>query len=201
LKCGDEITRLMAIGTEKVKLPPVNMGHLLQPTVSKIGRVDGFHILPTTTAPITSASSVTLPASPLRILDSTGAPIVGATVTIKAHRVPTDEFDAFEARVDVADSLGNIIGTSSSKSFFPQSWTAVQIQTGIYAAYTMHFLNGGAPFFTRMALVTPEGVKIEMKVTGNQSSQRLFLKQISTAYLIQGQVLDRTHVCRDKGTP
>jgi hypothetical protein len=39
------------------------------------------------------------------------------------------------------------------------------------------------------ALTTPKGVVIEMRVSGSQSSSGVKLKEISTAYLRQGQHL------------
>jgi hypothetical protein len=195
LTCGDELTRTTIGGViQKVILPPINMAHLTEPTVDARGRINGFHVLPAALGRITSTSSVTLPAGSVFVLDANGVLMRGAQVRITPFRVPRSDLDAFEAKVEVLDATGKIIGTTSAKSFFPQGWTEAQIQTAIYTPYARNFQAGGAPFFTRMALLTPEGVHIEMRVNGTQSPRGVTLKEIPTAYLIQGQILDATHV-------
>jgi hypothetical protein len=100
--------------------------------------------------------------------------------------------DAFEARVEVLDSTGTRIGYDPAKSFYPQGWTQAQIQEAIYSAFVGHYKGGGASFFLRMRLTTPKGVKIWMRVSGNQSAAGITLTGIATAYLDQGQKLTST---------
>jgi hypothetical protein len=115
-------------------------------------------------------------------------------VRVAPLRVPATAFDAFEARIEVVNSAGGVIGTNPAKSFFPQGWTPGDIQQGIYSANARNFQNGGAPLGLRLALGTPEGVVIEMRVNGRQSASGITLTEIPTAYLRQGQHLNATHV-------
>jgi hypothetical protein len=194
---GDEVTRTTASGAvEKVTLPAIDMAHLTGVAMSAGGGVNGFHVLPGSITPITSTSPFLLPAGSVRVVDSVGMLIVGATVEVTPRRVPASADDAFEARVRVYDSAGALIGTSPSKTFFPQGWTDAQIQQGIYSAYAQAFQRGGAPFGTRLIVVTPEGVVIVMRMNGTQDSRGIVLTGIPTAYLRQGQCLDATHVPR-----
>jgi hypothetical protein len=91
--------------------------------------------------------------------------------------------------VEVLDSTGSRIGYDPAKTFYPQGWTHDQIRQAIYSAYVGHYQAGGAPFFLRMRLTTPKGVKIWMRVSGNQSAAGITLTGIGTAYLDQGQNL------------
>jgi len=195
MRRGDEVTRTTASGAvEKVNLPAIDMAHLTDVTVNAVGVINGFHVLPGSTAPITSNSPLILPGGSVRVLDAAGTPIVGATVEVTPLRVPASVHDAFEARVRVFDSSGAVIGQDPAKSFFPQGWTVAQIEQAIYSAYAQHFQGGGAPLGRRLAVTTPEGVKLEIRVKGTQTSRGITLTGIATAYLRQGQHLDAAHV-------
>jgi Bacterial EndoU nuclease len=194
VKCGDEITRTTATGNERVRLPPIGMRHLLDVTITANGRADGFHICPMSLGTIATAAKTLIASGAVSVIDAAGQLVVGAVIVVTPHRVPASEFDAFEARVEVFDSNGQRVAASSSKSFFPQAWTEAQIEKAIYAAYELHFRKGGVSFFTRMMLATPEGGKIEMRVNGRQTPNGIVLTEIPTAYLIQGQHLDSTHL-------
>jgi hypothetical protein len=163
-------------------------------TVSAAGRADGFHIMPGSVPVITSNSPLVLPAGSVRILDAAGTPIAGATVEVTPLRVPASPFDAFEARVQVFDSSGALIGTQPAKTFFPRGWTEAQIEQGIYSAYAESFQSGGAPFGVRLIATTPEGVVIEMRVNGRQTGPGITLTGIPTAFLRSAQRRDATHV-------
>lgn len=185
---GDVLTRTAGGATESVTLPPINMNHLLTIRIEG-GRVSGFHILPTSIRIVSSTSEVTFPAGSIPIVDSAGNPIARAEIKFTPLRVPASVNDAFEARVEVLDSAGIPIGYDAAKAFYPQGWTQAQIEQAIYAAYVRHYQSGGAPFFMRMRLTTPKGVKIWMRVSGNQSAAGIALTGIPTAYLDQGQHL------------
>lgn len=185
---GDVITRTAGGATESVTLPPINMNHLLTIRV-ETGRVSGFHVLPTSILTVSSTSEVILPAGSIQIVDSSGYPIAGAVIKLTPLRVPASINDAFEARVEVLDSAGTQIGYDAAKAFYPQGWTQAQIEQAIYAAYVRHYQAGGAPFFMRMRLTTPKGVKIWLRVSGNQSAAGIALTGMPTAYLDQGQHL------------
>lgn len=185
---GDVITRTVGGAKESVTLPPINMNHLLTIRVQG-GRVSGFHILPTSVVTIASTSEITLPAGSLQVVDSEGNPNAGAEVKLTPLRVPANAHDAFEARVEVLDFTGSRIAYDPAKTFYPQGWTQAQIEQAVYAAYVQHYKAGGAPFFLRMRLTTPQGVKIWMRVSGNQSAAGIALTGIATAYLDQGQNL------------
>jgi hypothetical protein len=103
--------------------------------------------------------------------------------------VPAGADDAFEAQVEVLDSAGSRIAYDPAKTFYPQGWSQAQIQQAIYSAYVRHYQAGGAPFFLRMRLTTPQGVKIWLRVSGNQSVAGITLTGVTTAYLDQGQHL------------
>jgi hypothetical protein len=185
---GDVITRAVGGRTESVTLPPINMNHLL--TIrAEGGRVSGFHILPTSVVTISSASEITLPAGSIPVVDSAASQIAGAEINLTPLRVPGSANDAFEARLEVLDSGGTRIAYDPAKAFYPQGWTQAQIQQAIYAAYVRYYQAGGAPFFLRMMVTTPKGVKIWMRVSGNQSATGVALSGIATAYLDQGQYL------------
>ena len=185
---GDVITRTVGGKSDSVTLPPINMNHLLTIRVER-GRVSGFHILPTSVVPVSSAGEITLPAGSIPVVDSAGASIGGAQVRLTPLRVPVSADDAFEARVDVVDSTGARIAYDPAKTFYPQAWTKTQIQEAVYSAYVGHYKAGGAPFFVRMRLTTQKGIKIWMRVAGNQSAAGITLTGITTAYLDQGQNL------------
>src|ERR1043165_2430012 len=185
---GDVISRTMGSATESVTLPPINMNHLLTIRVER-GRVSGFHILPTRVVTISSTSEMTLPAGSIQVVDSAGNPITGAEIKLTPLRVPASIDDAFEARVEVLDSMGTRIAYDPAKAFYPQGWTQAQIQQAIYSAYVGHYQAGGGPFFMRMRLTTPKGVNIWMRVSGHQSAAGITLTGIVTAYLDQGQNL------------
>jgi hypothetical protein len=185
---GDVLTRTAGGATESVTLPPINMNHLLTIRIEG-GRVSGFHILPTSILTVSSTSEVTFPSGSIQVVDSAGNPIAGAEIKFTPLRVPASANDAFEARVEVLDSAGTQIGYDAAKAFYPQGWTQAQIEQAIYAAYVRHYQAGGAPFFMRMRLTTPKGVKIWMRVSGHQSAAGIALTGIPTAYLDQGQHL------------
>jgi len=185
---GDVITRTVGGATESVTLPPINMNHLLTIRVDS-GRVSGFHILPTSVVTISSTSEITLSAGVLQVVDSAGKPIAGAEIKLTPLRVPASAHDAFEARVEVVDAAGSRIAYDPAKTFYPQGWTQAQIEQAVYSAYVQHYKAGGTPFFLRMRLATPKGVKICMRVSGNQSAAGIALTGIATAYLDQGQKL------------
>jgi hypothetical protein len=170
------------------------MVHLTTATLNVNGRIEGLHVLPLLAGKVASTSALTIPPGVVRIVDFGGMARVGAEIKITPRRAPTNEFDSFEAKVEIFDVGGRLLGASASKSFFPQGWTEAQIQTATYAAYARHYQSGGAPFFTRMVLRTPEGVWIVLRVNGNQSAAGVTLSEIPTAYLVQGQVLTATHV-------
>lgn len=109
---------------------------------------------------ISSTSEVTLPAGSLQVVDSAGNPIVGAEIKLTPLRVPASADDAFEAAVEVLDATGSRIAYDPAKTFFPQGWTQAHIEQAVYSAYVQHYQAGGAPFFLRMRLMTPKGVKI-----------------------------------------
>lgn len=185
---GDVLTRTESGATESVTLPPIHLSHLLTLKVQG-GRVSGFHVLPTSVVTISSTSEITLPAGSVPIIDSAGIPIADAELKLTPLRVTASAYDAFEARVEVLDSAGARIAYDPAKSFYPQAWTQAQIQQAIYSAYARHYNGGGPPFFVRMRLTTPTGVKIWMRVSGNQSAAGISLRAIATAYLDQGQHL------------
>jgi hypothetical protein len=185
---GDVITRKVGGATETVTLPPINLSHLLTLTVEG-GRVSGFHILPTSVVIVASTSEMTLPAGSIRVVDSAGNAIAGTEIKLTPLRVPGSAYDAFEARVEVLDSVGTRIAYDPAKTFYPQGWTQAQILQAVYSAYVRHYEAGGAPFFMRMRLTTPKGVKIWMRVSGNQSAVGITVTGIATAYLDQGQGL------------
>jgi hypothetical protein len=185
---GDVITRGVAGATESVTLPAINLSHLLTLTVDG-GRVSGFHILPTSVVIVASRSEITLPAGSIRVVDSAGNPVTGAAIKLTPLCVPASAYDAFEARVEVLDSTGARIAYDAAKAFYPQGWTEAQIQQAVYSAYVRHYEGGGAAFFMRMRLTTPKGIKIWMRVSGNQSAAGTRLTGIATAYLDQGQNL------------
>jgi hypothetical protein len=185
---GDVITRTVGGAMESVTLPPINMNHLLTIRVES-GRVSGFHILPTSVVTVSSTREIILPAGSLQVVDSAGNPIAGAEIKLTPLRVPASADDAFEARVEVLDSTGTRIAYDAAKTFYPQGWTQAQIEQAIYSAYMRHYKAGGVPFFRRMRLTTPKGVKIWMRVSGNQSAAGIALTGIATAYLDQGQNL------------
>jgi len=192
--CGDGVTRTIGGVNEKIILPPINMAHLINATVSARGRVDGLHILPVSAGRITSLVAMTFPTSVINVLDAHGAPITDSQVRLTPRRVPTSDFDAFEAKIEVVDAAGNVLGTTSEKSFYPQFWLQFQIQQAIYSAYVQSFQAGGGPCATRMSGVTPEGVYLEMRVNGTQSSTGVRLTAIPTAFLISGQSLTAQHL-------
>jgi hypothetical protein len=185
---GDVITRTVGGAAESVTLPPINMNHLLTIRV-EAGRVSGFHILPTSVVTVSSASEITLPAGSIQVVDSAGNPIAGAEIKLTPLRVPAGANDAFEAQVEILDSAGSRFAYDPAKTFYPPGWTQAQIQQAIYSAYVRHYQSGGTPFFLRMRLTTPKGVKIWMRVSGNQSAAGITLTGIATAYLDQGQNL------------
>jgi len=185
---GEVITRTVGGATESVTLPPINMNHLLTIRVEG-GGVSGFHILPISVVTISSTSELTLPAGSIQVVDSGGNPIAGAEIKLTPLRVPASAYDGFEARVEVFDSAGTRIAYDSAKTFYPQGWTQGQIEQAIYSAYVEVYKAGGAPFFLRMRLTTPKGIKIWMRVSGNQSAAGIALTGIATAYLEQGQKL------------
>ena len=185
---GDVLTRTISSASEFVTLPPINMNHLLTIRVEN-GRVSGFHILPPRVVTISSTSAISLPVGSVQVVDSVGNPIAGAEIQVTSLRVPASAHDAFEARVEVVDSTGRRIAYDPAKSFYPQAWTEAQIEQAIYAAYAQHYKAGGAPFFLRSRLTTPKGVKIWMRVSGNQSAAGIALTGVATAYLDQGQNL------------
>jgi hypothetical protein len=192
---GDAVSRTTASGAiETVNLPAINMAHLTDMTVNAAGRVEGFHVMPASVGPITSTSPFTLPAGSIQILDASGNPITGATVRVTPLRVPATTFDSFAARIEVFDSSGARIGLNVDKTFYPQGWTAAQIEQGIYSAYAQQFQSGGPVFAQRLMGTTPEGVEIIMRVNGGYTGGRPALKEIPTAYLRSGQNLDATHV-------
>ena len=124
LTCGDVLTRTTFGGViEKVILPPINMAHLIEPMVGAAGRINGFHILPVGLGKIASTSSMTLPGGSVNVLDVNGILMRGTQIRITPFRVQTSDLDAFEAKVEVLDSAGIILGASSAKSFYPQGWT------------------------------------------------------------------------------
>lgn len=185
---GDLITRTVGGATETVTLPPIKMNHLL--TIQVQGsRVSGFHILPTSVATISRTGEITLPVNSLQLIDSVGNSITGANIKLTPLRVPANAHDSFEAQVEVVDSKGSRIAYDPAKTFYPQGWTQAQIEQAIYSAYVQHYKAGGAPFFFRMRLTTPKGVKIWMRISGNQSAAGIALTGIPTAYLDQGQNL------------
>ncbi len=185
-KVGNMLTRTVGGRTETVNLPAIDMGHLLSVMVDG-NKVRGFHILPASVIAVTSTSPITLPVGSILIVDRAGAPMTNATVRITPLRVPADGYDAFEAMVEVLDAAGIVVAFDAAKSFYPQAWTADQIQEAIYSAYSTHYRSGGSPVFLRAALTTPKGVVIEMRVNGSQSSSGTKLTGIPTAYLRQGQ--------------
>jgi hypothetical protein len=185
---GDVITRTVGGAAESVTLPPINMNHLLTIRIDG-GRVSGFHVLPTSVASIRSTSAVVLPAGSIPVVDSVGNSIAGAEIRLTPLRVPANAYDAFEARVEVLDATGTRIGYDPAKAFYPQAWTQAQIEQAIYAAYVEHYKAGGAAFFLRMRLTTPNGIRICMRVSGHQSTAGTSLRRIPTAYLEQGQNL------------
>jgi hypothetical protein len=77
--------------------------------------------------------------------------------------VPTSEWDTLEARVEVLDSTGMVIASTSQKTFFPTAWTDVQVQQAIYAAFIEAFQGGDGPLGW-MAGTTSAGVVIELVV-------------------------------------
>jgi hypothetical protein len=185
---GDVIKRSVGGATDSVTLPPINMSHLLSIRVDA-ARVSGFHILPMSGVTISSTSAINLPPGSIAVVDSVGSPIAGAEIKLTPLRVPASAFDAVEARVEVFDAKGIRIAYDPSKTFYPQAWTRAQIQQAIYSAYAQYYQAGGAPFFLRMRLTTSKGVKIWMRVSGNQSAAGISLTGIATAYLDQGQNL------------
>ena len=185
---GDVITRTVGGVTDSVTLPPINMNHLLTIRVES-GRVSGFHILPASVATVSSTIEFPLPAGSLQVVDSAGNPIAGAEIKLTPLRVPVSADDAFEARVEILDSTGSKIAYDAAKTFYPQGWTQAQIEQAIYSAYVQHYKAGGAPFFRRMRVTTAKGVKLWMRVSGNQSAAGIALTGIATAYLDQGQNL------------
>lgn len=191
-RTGDLLSRTVGGQTEAVTLPPIDMNHLRSVTVDG-NKVRGFHVLAAAVYTIISTSSVTLPVGSIAIVDPTGAPLAGTRIRLMPHRVPTDGFDAFEAKVEVVDSTGIVLGSDASKSFYPQSWTEDQIQDAIYSAYAEHYLAGGSPLFFRQVLTTPTGVAIELRVSGSSSAAGVKLKGIPTAYLQSGQRLTSSH--------
>jgi hypothetical protein len=185
---GDVITRTVGGATESVTLPPIDLNHLLTIRVEG-GKVSGFHILPTSVVTISTTNEITLSAGSIQVVDSAGIPIAGAEIKLTSLRVPAGAHDAFKARVEVLDSAGSRIAYDPAKTFYPQGWTPAQIQQAIYSAYVQQYKAGGAPFFLRMRLTTPKGIKIWMRVSGNQTAAGIALTGIATAYLDQGQNL------------
>ncbi|HEV3142524.1 MAG TPA: hypothetical protein VGZ47_01415, partial [Gemmataceae bacterium] len=103
---GDVIKRSVGGATESVRLPPINMSHLLSIRV-ETGRVSGFHILPTSIVTISSSTgAITIPPGSIAVVDSVGNPIARAEIKLTPLRVPASAFDAVEARVEVFDAMG-----------------------------------------------------------------------------------------------
>jgi hypothetical protein len=190
---GDVITRTVAGKTDSITLPPINLDHLVELTVD--GHVvSGFHVLPASIITITSTTPIVLPLGAVTVVDTNGTPVAGTQVRLTPSRAPTDRYDAFEARVEVLDASGTLLAVDVSKSFYPQAWTASQIQEAIYTAYVQHYLAGGTEFFKRLTLRSPKGVLIIMRVSGNLSATGVKLKEIPTAYLEPLQHLNASHV-------
>lgn len=201
---GDDLTRtsmrqttdpvtqqvVTVLVTETVTLPAIDVRHLTEVTVG--AAVEGFHVLPASTPPITSTSLVVV--NGVTVRDGAGVEIVGATVKILPHRVPAGTADMIEAAVEVFDVAGRSLGKKPLTTLFPPAWTLVRIERAIYDAYAMHFDGGGAVTGKRLHCTTSQGVRLVLRVNGQTTSSGTKLQAIPLACLVPGQSLDSTHL-------
>jgi hypothetical protein len=187
---GDAVTRTTQRGSETVYLPTISLAHLCQVYVDG-GHVKGFHVLPAGVI-ITSSAAVVLPPGAVTVVDRQGTVISGAQTRITPRKLPTSGWDTLEARVEVLDAAGTVIASREQKTFFPTSWSDVQVQEAIYVAFIEAYQSARGPL-GRLIGTTPGGVIVELVVTGTMSATGTWLKEITTGYPRSGQTLNSSH--------
>ncbi len=193
MKCGDPVTRTTSSGsTETVTLPPIDMQHISCVRADPRGSVGGFHVFPSGITAPSTRTPLSVPAGSVKVVDASGTPIVGATVRITTRKPPASVYDTLEAKVEILDSSGTVLATSSQKTFFPQHWRSDQIEKAIYEAYAEAFRAARGPV-GRLVGTTSQGVKLELAVSGSTSASGTTLKLIATSHPAPAQTLDVSH--------
>ncbi len=187
---GDSVKRSTSTGRqETVQLPPIDTLHLTGAKIDSSGRISGFHVLPAGIPLSGSRNPVTLPIGSVKVVDASGTAIHRASVRITPRKVPLTGHDTLEAKVEILDSTGMVLATSSHKTFFPENWTLAQIEKATYDAFVEAYQRGKGPIGA-VAGTTTEGTKLNIVVKGTMSASNTTLKSISTSHPLPGQTLD-----------